>query len=122
MFRKTTSGVAAVGLALAVLASEAQAEGVELTDGQMDQITAGAFAAIGNTYDMVDVNNIIYKSAAPGSTIYIDSGNVSWQATVLYYFPNNVVFGVLINPLTGQIWDGGFSFSPQVGFDTHIGA
>ena len=41
VFRKTSSGVTAFGLALGVLVSAGQAEAVELIDARMDQITAG---------------------------------------------------------------------------------
>ena len=58
---------AGVVLALAVLTSAARAETVELTDAQMDQITAGAFEVV-NGANLRDSSGTLYSAQSPQPT------------------------------------------------------
>jgi hypothetical protein len=107
MFRKTTAEVTAVGLALTVLASVAQAETTELTDAQMDQITAGAFQVVTGTFNLVDSLQKTYTFREATSD-FIDNSGIVWTPRAVYWYPNNLAFGVLTNA-DGQTWDGGFT-------------
>jgi hypothetical protein len=107
MFRRTTAEVTAVGLALTVLASAVQAEAAELTDAQMDQITAGAFQVVAGTLNLLDSRQITYTFRPVTSDFTDNSGGV-WTTRAVYWYANNIAFGVLTNA-SGQSWDGGFS-------------
>jgi hypothetical protein len=122
MFRKTNAEVTVVGFALAVLASAAQAETVELADVQMDQITAGAFAITATTNNLVDINNNFYIFNAATSS-FTDTLGVVWNpAPIYWYHANGLAMGLLIGP-QGQIWDGGYySLSgPLIGYTLAAG-
>lgn len=103
MFRKTTAEVAAVALALTVLASVAQAETTELTDAQMDQITAGVFLVVGGVNLQDSSENLFIRQAVP--TEYL-AGTVLWRSDLadpIRYFPANgpspaYAVGTLIGP------------------------
>jgi hypothetical protein len=107
MFRKANAAVTVVGLALAVLASATQAETVELTDVQMDQITAGAFAIAASTNNLVDINNNFYIFN-PVTSTFTDTQNIVWTPAPMYwYHANGLAMGLLVGP-QGQLWDGGY--------------
>jgi hypothetical protein len=76
-----TSQAIGVIFALAVLANAALAEPAELTDAEMDQITAGAFAsfdlASNNTNTIIDSNNVVYTRTSDHT--YVDSTGVTWS-------------------------------------------
>jgi hypothetical protein len=89
MFSKITAEVTAVGLALIVLAlSATQAKATELTEAQMDQITAGAFQVVGGLPpgglgNLQDIsNNVFVRQADP--TKYL-LGTVEWTGNVRYF-------------------------------------
>ena len=111
MFRSVA--VTAVGLALTVLANVAQAETTELTDAQMDRITAGAFSVPIGTFNLVDCGGTM-ACAFPQSTYtfrpdtldFTDQNGVVWAPVGSVYWFGGVAFGVLRDP-TGRIWDGG---------------
>jgi hypothetical protein len=107
MFRKITVEVTAVGLALTVLTSVAQAEATELTDAQMELITAGAFQVVAGTSNLVDNSQITY-TFRPATSDFIDNSGVVWTPRAVYWYANNLAFGVLTNA-AGQTWDGGFT-------------
>src|SRR5512132_3011335 len=107
MFRKITVEVTAVGLALTVLTSVAQAEAIELTDAQMEVIRAGAFQVVAGTFNLADVNQMTY-TFRPATSDFIDNSGVVWTPRAVYWYANNVSFGVLTNA-AGQAWDGGFT-------------
>jgi hypothetical protein len=107
MFRKITVEVTAVGLALTVLASVAQAEATELTDAQMELITAGAFQIVSGTFNLVDSLQNTYTFRA-ATLDFIDNSGVVWTPRAVYWYANNIAFGVLTNA-AGQTWDGGFT-------------
>jgi hypothetical protein len=114
MFRKITVEVTAVGLALTVLASVAQAEATELTDAQMELITAGAFQVVATTSNLVDSRQITY-TFRPATSDFIDNSSpagVVWTPRAVYWYANNTAFGVLTNA-AGQTWDGGFTVTPM---------
>jgi hypothetical protein len=103
MFRKTTT--TAVSLMFALVASAAQAEVVELTDVQMDQITAGAFGVYPGTSNLYDIRGFTYTFQSGN---FIDNQGVVWAPRAIYYFSDNSALGVLINT-AGQVWDGGYN-------------
>jgi hypothetical protein len=128
MFRSVA--VTAVGLALTVLANVAQAETTELTDAQMDQITAGAFSVVFGTSNLQDCGGTMACSAFPQSTYtfrpdtrdFIDlNSGVVWAPVGSVYWFGGVAFGVLRDP-TGRIWDGGLTVTtgPISGTPTQI--
>ena len=107
MFRRTTVEVTAVGLALTVLASVARAETTELTDAQMDQITAGAFQVVTGSFNLVDSRQITYTFRP--ATLDFTDGNAVWTPVAVYWYPNSTAaIGVLTNA-AGQTWDGGLT-------------
>ena len=105
MFRRTTVEVTAVGLALTVLASAAPAETIELTNAQMDQITAGAFQVVPATFNLVDSRQITYTFRP--ATLDFTDGNAVWTPVAVYWYPTAAI-GVLTNA-AGQTWDGGLT-------------
>jgi hypothetical protein len=111
MIRKTTAK--AVGIALTGLVSIAPAEATELTDAQMDQITAGAFQVAAGTLNLLDTTQqpLGQKTYTfrPATLDFIDMAtDVVWTPKVIYWFPNSLAFGVLTNA-AGQTWDGGLT-------------
>ena len=106
MFRKITAETTAVSLTFALLASAAQAEVVELTDVQMEQITAGAFGVAPGTSNLYDIRGYTYTYQSGNN--FIDNQGVVWTARAIYYFSDNSALGVLINA-AGQVWDGGYN-------------
>lgn len=105
MFRRTTVEVTAVGLALTVLASVARAETTELTDAQMDQITAGAFQVVTGSFNLVDSRQITYTFRP--ATLDFTDGNAVWTPVAVYWY-STAAIGVLTNA-AGQTWDGGLT-------------
>jgi hypothetical protein len=108
MSRRTTAELTASAFALAVLVSTPPVQAAELTDAELDQITAGAFIADPSNNIIVDINQHSYtriSDTAPYN--YIDELGNTWTPAVLYY-DGNTAIGVLIGP-NGQIWDGGFT-------------
>jgi hypothetical protein len=113
MSHKTAAKAAAVVLALAVLTSAARAEAAELTDAQMDQITAGAFLVVGGLPpgglgSLQDSSNNLYiRQTVP--TQYL-VGTVLWEGNITY-FPGNPPYavGTLIGPAGTAPRDGGFT-------------
>ena len=134
MFRKANAEVTVVGFALAVLASAAQAETVELADVQMDQITAGAFSVPIGTFNLVDCGGAVGCSTLPQSTYtfrdttgdFTDQNGAVWTPVGSVYWFGGVAFGVLAtpDPQTGlmRIWDGGATITtgPISGTPTKI--
>ena len=104
MFSKTT--ITAVILMFALLASAAQAEVVELTDVQMDQVTAGAFGVQVGTFNLYDIRGYTYTFQS--GNYFIDNQGVVWAPRAIYYFSDNIALGVLTNA-AGQVWDGGYN-------------
>jgi hypothetical protein len=107
-----------VGLALIVLAlSAAQAKATELTEAQMDQITAGAFQVVGGVNLVDSINNLYIRQANP--TQYLVGGTDLWSGNVRYFdgtapgLPPVTPYavGTLIGPL-GQMNTGGFVVPP----------
>ena len=82
MFRRTTVEVTAVGLALTVLASVARAETTELTDAQMDQITAGAFQVVTGSFNLVDSRQITY-TFRPATLDFTDGNALDTSGSLL---------------------------------------
>jgi hypothetical protein len=124
MFRKTTFEVTTLGLALTVLASVAQAETTELTDAQMDQITAGAFQVVPGTFNLVDSQNPQKTYTFRSATLDFTDGAVVWTPVAVYWYgaPTNLAFGVLTSA-NGQVaWDGGYTVTtgPISGTPTQI--
>jgi hypothetical protein len=134
MFRKTTVEVTTLSLALTVLASVAQAETTELTDAQMDQITAGAFQVVPGTFNLLDSPGCVSGACSPSgsqnmytfrpaTSDFIDNRDVVWTPVAVYWYaaPNNLAFGVLTNA-GGQAWDGGYTVTtgPISGTPTQI--
>jgi hypothetical protein len=123
MFRKITVEVTTLSLALTVLASVAQAETTELTDAQMDQITAGAFLVVPpGTFNLVDSQNKTYTFRS--ATLDFTDGAVVWTPVAVYWYgaPTNLAFGVLTSA-NGQVaWDGGYTVNtgPISGTPTQI--
>jgi hypothetical protein len=109
MFRRTTVEVTAIGLALTVLASVVRAETTELTDAQMDQITAGAFQVAAGTFNLVDSRQSTYTFRP--ATLDFTDGNAVWTPVAVYWYPNSTAIGVLTNA-AGQTWDGGLTIKP----------
>jgi hypothetical protein len=108
MFRMTTVKVTAVGLALTALASVARAETIELTDAQMEQITAGAFQVVPGTFNLVDNRQITY-TFRPATLDFTDNSAAVWTPVAVYWYPSgSIAYGVLTNA-AGQTWDGGFT-------------
>lgn len=107
MFGKITIEVTAIGLALTVLTSVAQAEAIELTDAQMELISAGAFQVVPSTFNLLDSLQHTY-TFRPNTSDFIDNGGVVWSPRAVYWYSNNIAFGVLTNA-AGQTWDGGFT-------------
>ncbi len=91
MFSKITAEVTAVGLALIVLAlSATQAKATELTEAQMDQITAGAFQVVGGlppggSGNLQDISNNLFIRQAADPTKYLVGGTVTWMGNVRYF-------------------------------------
>ena len=120
LHKKAADVVAAVALALVVLtlgvrANDARAETAELTDAQMDKITAGAWTR-GAGFDLVDSFGIYYRfvSTGPGTGYYLDTNNAQWNIVgTVYFLSNNHAFGVLITP-NQVLWDGGYSFGQEL--------
>ena len=118
MFRKITAEVTAVGLALTVLASAAQVKATELTEAQMDQITAGAFQVVGAKNLLDSSNNLYIRQADP--TQYL-VGTVVWSGNLTFFngtpttpgLPAVTPYavGTLIGP-GGQMNTGGFVVAP----------
>jgi hypothetical protein len=119
MLRKTIVGVTAVGLALTVLASGALAETTELTNAQMDQITAGAFQVVQTTFNLVASQDMY--TFRPATLDFTDNSGAVWTPVAVYWYPNNIAFGVLTNA-AGQTWDGGFTVTtgPISGTPTQV--
>jgi hypothetical protein len=113
MIRKTTAK--AVGIALTGVVSVAPAEATELTDAQMDQITAGAFQVAVGSLNLLDCggtpacsfpqNTYTFR---PATSDFTDNSGAVWTPKVIYWFPNSLAFGVLTNA-AGQTWDGGLT-------------
>ena len=111
MSRRTTAELTASAFALAVLVSTPLGHAAELTDAELDQITAGAFTADSSNNTIVDVNSHSYTRVSDTAPYnYTDELGNYWTPAVLYYY-NNIAIGVLIGP-GGQIWDGGFNITP----------
>jgi hypothetical protein len=105
---------ASVVLALSTLSSVALAEPVELTEAQMDQVTAGAFLydSAGN---LTDIYGFVYTyDSATG--LYHSADGWVWEAPNGIYYAEAgrhaqtepTAYGWLINWESDLIWDGGF--------------
>ena len=100
------SSAAAALLALGTLTGAALAEPVELTEAQMDQVSAGAFAydSAGN---LQDTYGFVY-TYDPESGLYQDDAGVVWEAPAgIYYHEDGHAYGFLWNGELGVPWDGG---------------
>jgi hypothetical protein len=80
MFRKITTKVATVAVALGALTSAALAEPINLTDAQMDESTAGTGS--NSRIIVVDSSGILYYSPDGGKS-YIDSKGRNWTSEEL---------------------------------------
>jgi hypothetical protein len=94
-----------VALALGTLSSVALAEPMELTEAQMDQVTAGYFYydSFNNLYDIY--TNVYYPDpAVPGD--YVSSQGVRYTALTAIWTEGGLAYGVLQNAVTGALHDG----------------
>ena len=115
MSRETAAETVAVVLTLGILASPVRAELLELTDTQLDNVTAGAFTVVANN----PLQLTGYYNAAPvtlqstdNGLHYTGPGNVTWTTQVLYISTTQgFAVGVLYNPQY-QYWDGGYQLPP----------
>jgi len=132
MSRRSHNRRLALALALGAMAQEVHAEPAALTDGQLDQVSAGAFLSYnpltGNSIGdppltLYGANGARYTSAdggltyaeattADGGLTYTPVSTV-WNSEILYFFNSGLVYGVLRSPVPGQTaifqyWDGGY--------------
>jgi hypothetical protein len=119
---KIASRSASIALALGTLSSVALAEPLELTEAQMDQVTAGAFT-IDSAGILHDASGFDYTRQSDGR--YLSSDGFFWEVRAgmvtpdgrfdLYFAPADAhgqpglrAYGTLFDQANDRITDGGF--------------
>ena len=123
MSRATAADNVYIVLTLGILASPIRAEVIQLSDTQMDSITAGVFIVLQdpnilafNPNTLVGLLNgqpIVLQSSDNGNTYHLVADGTIWTTKELYISTTQGYAAGFLSGPQGQSWDGGHTLPPD---------